>query len=212
MTGRRGGLVAVAITMSALAACSSSARVVESAQTSHTHSSSAAVLPTPPPTSAPPSPVVDVLPGMPPVTDPANVYSDAGAGMLSPAAQAARPMVYVPHNRSGDVWEIDPVTFAVVDRFPAGTEVQHVVPSYDMRTLYATDDVGNTITPIDPVTGGHGGRIPVLDPYNMYFLPDGRAAVSGGQAPADPGFYDWHTCAAQSRRAGAGPGGAAPPA
>jgi len=212
MTGRRGGLVALAITMSALAACSSSARVVESAHTSHAHSSSAAVLPTPPPTSAavlptppptsaPPSPVVDVLPGMPPVTDPANVYSDAGAGMLSPAAQAARPMVYVPHNRSGDVWEIDPVTFAVVDRFPAGTEVQHVVPSYDMRTLYATDDVGNTITPIDPVTGGHGGRIPVLDPYNMYFWPDGSAAVSVAEAQRTLVFYDWHTWAEQGRLA-----------
>jgi hypothetical protein len=37
------------------------------------------------------------LPGMPPVTDPHNVYAEAGAGMLSPAARAAKPLVYVPH-------------------------------------------------------------------------------------------------------------------
>ena len=66
---------------------------------------------------------------MPPVTDANNVYADAGAGMLSDAAKAAKPMVYVPHSGSGDVWEIDPATFQVVDKFPAGREVQHVVPA-----------------------------------------------------------------------------------
>jgi DNA-binding beta-propeller fold protein YncE len=135
---------------------------------------------------------------MPPVTDPSNVYADAGAGMLSPAARAARPMVYVPHN-SGSVWEIDPATFAVVDRFAAGTEVQHVVPSWDMRTLYATDDVGNTVTPIDPTTGAHGARIPVEDPYNMYFTPDGGAAISVAEAHRALVFYDPHTWAVQGR-------------
>ena len=145
-------------------------------------SSAAAAGTSAPPPSASPSPTVEVLPGMPPVTDPSNVYADAGAGMLSDAAKAARPMVYVPHSGSGDVWEIDPSTFQVVDRFPAGREVQHVVPSYDMQTLYATDDIGNTITPIDPRTGAHGPRIPIVDQYNMYFWPDGSAAVSVAEA------------------------------
>jgi DNA-binding beta-propeller fold protein YncE len=136
---------------------------------------------------------------MPPVTDPANVYSEAGAGMLSPAAAAARPLVYVPHSGSGEVRVIDPATFKQVDQFPAGTEVQHVVPSYDMQTLYATDDIGNTITPIDPKTGGHGARIPIVDPYNMYFLPDGSAAVSVAEAQKTLVFYDWHTWKEQGR-------------
>jgi DNA-binding beta-propeller fold protein YncE len=154
----------------------------------------------PPATSAsPPVPAaVPRLPGMPPVTDPGNVYAATGAGMLSPAAQAARPMVYVPHN-SGEVWEIDPATFAVVARFPAGREVQHVVPSWDMRTLYATDDVGNTITPIDPRTGAPGRRIPVDDPYNMYFTPDGAAAISVAEDRRSLVFYDPHTWAEQGR-------------
>jgi YVTN family beta-propeller protein len=130
---------------------------------------------------------------MPPVTDPANVYADAGANMLSDAAKAAKPMVYVPHSGSGDVWEIDPATFKVVDKFPAGREVQHVVPAYDMQTLYATDDIGNTITPIDPKTGAHGARIPIVDPYNMYFWPDGSVAVSVAEAQRKLVFYDWHT-------------------
>ena len=135
---------------------------------------------------------------MPPVTDPGDVYAAAGAGMLSPAAQAARPLVYVPHN-SGEVWVIDPATFAVVARFPAGREVQHVVPSWDLQTLYATDDVGNTVTPIDPRTGRPGPRIPVDDPYNLYFLPDGSAAVSVAEDRRALVFYDPHSWAEQGR-------------
>jgi DNA-binding beta-propeller fold protein YncE len=135
---------------------------------------------------------------MPPVTDPANVYAAAGAGMLTPVTRAAKPMVYVPHN-SGAVWEIDPATFAVVAKFPAGVEVQHVVPSWDMKTLYATDDVGNTITPIDPTTGRNGPRIPVDDPYNMYFTPDGSAAISVAEARRSLVFYDPHTWTEQGR-------------
>jgi YVTN family beta-propeller protein len=157
---------------------------------------------TPAPGPSAPTPttpvVTDQLPDMPEVTDAGNVYAAAGAGMLSPAAAAARPMVYVPHN-SGDVWEIDPVTFQVVATFPAGQEVQHVVPAWDMTALYATDDLGNTITPIDPTTGQPGARVPVDDPYNMYFTPDGAAAVSVAEARRSLVFYDPHTWAEQGR-------------
>jgi DNA-binding beta-propeller fold protein YncE len=163
------------------------------------HESSSATTSAPLPSPPPPTPAVaNQLPGMPPVSDASNVYSDAGAGMLSATAQAARPLVYVPHN-SGDVWVIDPATFQVVDKFPAGREVQHVVPSWDMQTLYATDDIGNTITPIDPVTGEHSARIPVDDPYNMYFTPDGAAAISVAEARRQLVFYDPHTWQEQSR-------------
>jgi DNA-binding beta-propeller fold protein YncE len=149
-------------------------------------------------TPTPSTTVPDQLPGMPPVTDAGNVYAAAGAGMLSSAARAARPLVYVPHN-SGDVWVIDPATFQVIDRFPAGTEVQHVVPAWDMQTLYATDDLGNSITPIDPRSGRPSPRIPVADPYNMYFSPDGTAAVSVAEDLKALVFYDPHTWQEQSR-------------
>jgi YVTN family beta-propeller protein len=136
---------------------------------------------------------------MPPVTDPSNVYAAAGAGMLSPVARAARRLVYVPHNDSGDVWVIDPATFTVINRFPAGREVQHVVPSYDMKTLYATDDQGDRLTPIDPTTGQPGRPIHVVDPYNMYFLPDGGAAVSVAERLRTLVFYDPHGWTEQGR-------------
>ena len=47
----------------------------------------------------------------------------------------------------------------------------------DLRTLYVTNDAGNSLTPIDPRTGKPGRPIPVDDPYNMYFTPDGRYAI-----------------------------------
>jgi YVTN family beta-propeller protein len=184
-------LAALAAVGCVLAACAQSPGTRTTEASGHSHSAAAASTSVAAPAS--PTPVLDGLPGMPPVTNADNVYADAGAGMLSAAAKAAKPMVYVPHSGSGDVWEIDPTTFQVVDKFPAGREVQHVVPSYDMQTLYATDDIGNTITPIDPKTGAHGARIPIVDPYNMYFWPDGSVAVSVAEARRTLVFYDWHT-------------------
>ena len=138
------------------------------------------------------------LPGMPPLTDPHNVYAAAGAGMLSAAARADRPLVYVPHTKSRDVWVIDPGTFAVVARHPVGTgELQHVVPSWDMHTLYASDDKGNQLTPFDPTTGTPGTPIEVTDPYNLYFTPDGRSAVSVAERRRELVFYDPHTWTVQ---------------
>jgi YVTN family beta-propeller protein len=138
------------------------------------------------------------LPGMPPVADPHNVYAAAGAGMLSEAARAAKPLIYVPHTTSRDVWVIDPSTFVVVARYPVGTgELQHVVPSWDLHTLYATDDKGDRLTPFDPATGTPGKPIPVTDPYNLYFTPDGRSAVSVAEAHRELVFYDPHTWAVQ---------------
>ena len=160
-----------------------------------TASSAAPSVPVTPPSSAatapaPNPPAVDVLPGMPPVVDPNNIYSEAGANMLGPSALNSKAYAYVPHSKSGDVWVIDQATFQVVDRFPVGIEVQHVVPSWDMSALYATDDIGNVIRRIDPFTGQAGDTIPVTDPYNMYFTPDGNSAVSVAEALRTLVWYD----------------------
>ena len=130
---------------------------------------------------------------MPPVPDTHDIYADAGANELSATARLAKPLVYVPHNNSGQVWVIDPATFQVIAKYPAGVELQHVVPAYDMKTLYATDDLGNKLIPFDPVTGLPAAPIPVIDPYNLYFTPDGRYAVSVAEAHQELVWYDPHT-------------------
>jgi DNA-binding beta-propeller fold protein YncE len=106
-----------------------------------------------------------------------NVYAAAGAGELNAVAATARPMVYVPNTMSNTVQLIDPRTYKVVGRFRTGREPQHVVPSWDMRTLWVNADLGNSLTPIDPRTGKAGRRVAVDDPYNLYFTPDGSHAL-----------------------------------
>jgi YVTN family beta-propeller protein len=112
------------------------------------------------------------VPGMAPVSDPLNLYSETAASKLSPAVAGDLPRVYVPHLQSNDVWVIDPTTFEVVDKFKVGLNPQHVVPSWDLRTLWVANNAENTkkgsLTPIDPKTGKPGKPIAVDDPYNMY--------------------------------------------
>jgi YVTN family beta-propeller protein len=85
--------------------------------------------------------------------------------------------VYVPNSQSNTVDVISQRTRRVVDRFAVGALPQHVTPSWDLRTLWVTNDLGNSLTPIDPRTGRHGRAVPVRDPYNLYFTADGRRAI-----------------------------------
>ncbi len=147
------------------------------------------------------APVVTV-PGMPPVVNPDNLYSEAGAGHLSAAVVGALPRVYVPNVRSNDVYVIDPATFKVVDKFRVGFSPQHVVPSWDLQTLWAANNAegrpDGSLTPIDPKTGKPGPAVKVDDPYNMYFTPDGKEAIVVVEAHARLDFRDAHTMALKS--------------
>lgn len=144
---------------------------------------------------------VDTIPGMPPVIEHGNLYSETRAGRLSPAVASALPRVYVPHVRSNEVYVIDPATRKVVDRFRVGRNPQHVVPSWDLTMLWVTNNAergtDGSLTPIDPTTGRPGDPIPVDDPYNMYFTPDGRSAVIVAEAMKRLDFRDPKTLALQ---------------
>jgi DNA-binding beta-propeller fold protein YncE len=124
-----------------------------------------------------------------------NVYAADRAGDLSPAVRGARPYVYVPNSDSGTVDVIDQRMFKVVRHFAVGALPQHVVPAWDLKTLYVTNDVGNSLTPIDPKTGAPGTPIPVADPYNMYYTPDGRYAIVVAERLHRLDFRDAHTFA-----------------
>jgi len=140
------------------------------------------------------------LPGMPPVANPANIYADAGPGMFSPAVLGVPYRIYVPNSGGSSVTVIDPLTYRVIGTYQAGLEPQHVVPAYDMRTLYVTNDQSNSLTPISPLTARpEGPNIPVDDPYNMYFTPDGRYAIVVAEALQELDFRDPHTFALEDR-------------
>jgi YVTN family beta-propeller protein len=105
------------------------------------------------------------------------VYEHALAGDMSPAVAGVPARVYVPNSESNTVSVIDPATFRVVSEFPVGRLPQHVTPSWDLKTLWVDNDEGNSLTPIDPKTGAPGRAVPVEDPYNLYFTPDGSKAI-----------------------------------
>ena len=55
------------------------------------------------------------------------------------------------------------------------------------------NDLGNSLTPIDPRTGAPGHTIPVDDPYNLYFTPDGRFAIVVAERLSRLDFRTPHT-------------------
>ena len=138
-------------------------------------------------------PAPGALPGMPPLLDPRDVYAADRPDRVSAAARRDRPLVYVPNSQANTVDEIDPRTYKVVRHFDTGGLPQHVVPSWDLTTLWVTNDTGNSLTPIDPRTGRPGKQVPVEDPYNMYFTPNGRYAIVVAERLARLDFRDPHT-------------------
>ena len=119
------------------------------------------------------------LPGMPPLLDPNNIYAANRAGNLSPTVARFPERVYVPNTVSNSVDVIDPVSLKVIDHFEVGRQPQHVTPSYDLQHLWVLNDLGDSVTEIDPATGKPGKTIPVKDPYNMVLHT--RRPVRGGR-------------------------------
>src|SRR5262249_15037754 len=103
---------------------------------------------------------VEPVPGMPPVIDSTNLYSETRSDKLSPSISNIPSRVYVPNVKSHEVHVIDPATFTVIDHFKVGRNPQHVVPSWDLTTLWVTNNAegrrDGTLTPIDPKSGKPG--------------------------------------------------------
>ena len=113
---------------------------------------------------------------MPPPLEADDVYAATRQG-LAPAVQGFPELIYVPNGDSHTVSVVDPRTASVIRTFPAGRVPQHVVPSYDLTTLWVNSSSSNTLTKVDPATGMVIETIQVDDPYNLYFTPDGKDAL-----------------------------------
>ena len=144
-------------------------------------------------------PNLDLLPGMPPVLDPKNVYSAAIPGHFADAVKNMPTRVYVPNCKSDTVDIIDPVTYKIIGHFalPKHTkgllEPQHVIPSWDLKKLWVAQDLGDQLTEIDPFTGKEGKTIHIDDPYNMYYTPDGKYAIVMAERDKRLDFRDAQT-------------------
>ena len=137
---------------------------------------------------------VNTVAGMAPVVESDNLYSETRTDRMLPAVKQDLERVYVPNLRGNNVTVIDPTTLKIVDRFKVGRAPQHIVPSWDMRTLWVANNAerGNdgSLTPVDPRTGKPGKSIPVDDPYNVYFTPDGQSTIIVAEAKHRLDFRD----------------------
>ncbi|WP_405388515.1 beta-propeller fold lactonase family protein [Streptomyces sp. NBC_01102] len=173
------------VLVAALAACGSPA---DHARPAPSRTDAAAPAAEPGRAATPPG-----LPGMPPVLDAEDVYAADRAGKLSPAVRDFPSRVYVPNTNSNTVSVIDPATYEVVETIPVGHQPQHVVPSWDLKTLWVNNDLGDSLTAIDPATGKTGRTVEVSDPYNLYFTPNGRYAVVMASMDRELAFRDPRT-------------------
>ena len=118
---------------------------------------------------------------MPPVIDPKNIYSETAPGKFKASVKRFPSLIYIPNTRDNTVWVYDPAKKKIIEKFSVGAgknvEPQHVVPSWDMERIFATNDLNNTLAEIDPMTGKLLKIHHVDDPYNMYYTPDGKYMV-----------------------------------
>jgi len=130
---------------------------------------------------------------IPPLLDPHDVYAAGRPGRLAHAARQVPGRLYVPNSGSNSVDVISQASGRIVRHFAVGDQPQHVVPSWDLKTLWVTNDLGNSLTPIDPRTGRPGRPKPVLDPYNLYFTADGTRAIVVAEAHQQLDFRSPHS-------------------
>jgi YVTN family beta-propeller protein len=130
---------------------------------------------------------------IPPLLSSRNVYAADGPGMLAPQVRRDPALVYVPNSESNTVDVISQASGRIISHFPVDKLPQHVTPSWDLRTLWVTNDEGNSLTPINPRTGHPGPPVPVRDPYNLYFTADGTRAIVVAEALHTLDFRDPHT-------------------
>ncbi|NNN36574.1 hypothetical protein HLK59_40720 [Streptomyces sp. S3(2020)] len=176
--------LAVGAALVALAACGTETKD----QAPSEHGTTKAAVPAPPKKKP-----VQGLPGMPPVLDPQDVYAADRPNKLSPVVKDFPSRVYVPNTESDTVSVIDPKTYKIIETIRVGRQPQHVVPSWDMKTLWVNNNRGHTLTPIDPRTGKAGKPVEVHDPYNLYFTPNGKYAVVMASLDRELVFRDPHT-------------------
>lgn len=128
------------------------------------------------PTADPPTPAATVTPI--PTPGSLNVYANTVSGRIAPALRGVPERVYVPSSDITSVTVIDPSTFTIVDHLKVGRYPEHIAPAADLSKLYVDNEGSWSLTVIDPRTAKTTGDvIPVPDPYNLYFSPDGTKAL-----------------------------------
>jgi DNA-binding beta-propeller fold protein YncE len=121
------------------------------------------------------------------------VYAATGPGMIAPNARGVPPRLYVANGPFIDV--VDPGTPRVTGRLRPGAVASGVVPSWDLRRLWAADRAHGALVPVGPRSGKRGRPVRVTAPTGLYFTPDGQDALVLARGPSRIDVRDPRTMA-----------------
>lgn len=108
---------------------------------------------------------------------------------FAPRTMAAG-LAFVINSGGASISVIDMATQQEVRRIPALREPHHWALTPDGKSLLIGDTVGNELLFLDPATGAVQRRMPCVDPYQLWFSPDGRFLVVNGLARNQIDVYD----------------------
>jgi DNA-binding beta-propeller fold protein YncE len=108
---------------------------------------------------------------------------------FAPITQAAG-LAFVINSGGASISVIDMSTQKELRRIPALREPHHYALTPDGKSLLIGDTVGNELIFLDPETGAVQKTMPCVDPYQLWFSPNGKFLVVNGLARNQIDVYD----------------------
>lgn len=110
--------------------------------------------------------------------------------LLLPSAAHAGGAVLVMNSGAASLSVVDMSGLAETRRIPVLREPHHFTLTPDKRELLVGDTVGNEILILDPATFALKRRMPISDPYQLGFSPDGKYLIVNALARAQVDVYE----------------------
>lgn len=89
-----------------------------------------------------------------------------------------RRRAFISNSDGNSIAIIDRDTYQMIKTLPVGRYPHHMIVSLDGHYLYVGNAHSNTASVIDLATETIVKTLPLLDPYNLYYTPDGKFLVT----------------------------------
>ena len=109
------------------------------------------------------------------------------------AGANASGVAFILNSGAASVSVVDQATLKEIRRIPMLREPHHLVLSPDRKSLMIGDTAGNEMLFLDPATGAVQKRIPMSDPYQFGFSPDGNHFTAAALARNQIDIYEGKT-------------------
>jgi len=105
----------------------------------------------------------------------------------------ASGVAFILNSGAASVSVVDQGTLKEIRRIPMLREPHHLVLSPDRKSLLIGDTAGNEMLFLDPATGAVQKRMPMSDPYQFGFSPDGNHFTAAALARNQIDIYEGKT-------------------